>query len=542
MLVMFPSGTNMCLGDRCGYHFWGVNSFDGLWHLEIAAVAFRQYPFIVPTYAGGVLSGYNILMDFILFILGKIGISPMVMLFKIIPLLWFLSFTILLINVARKIKDSLLFVSLVLFFCYFAGHFGYFLQLFHHASIVEGTQSFALQSSTALLNTQFALSLLVVLGILHIVLEKSFSLKKTVLLGLLVALNFGLKFYGGSVSLFLAFLYIVETFFQKKDILLTLKQGLIIGAFVSISIIIFYNPFEASKSGSVFSFAPFATVHSVIEADNMVYLPNLVNARYFLYAQESWSPRLLVIELFSVVLYVVLNFGSRVLGLLYAVWLGIQRKIQRIDVYILLSSIFATKLTIIFIQKGDWWNTVQFSYYGIFLANFLAAKVVYDLIRTKKLVPVLIGLIVLIVTLPSNALVVKTFTDPDTAYIPRAEMRALDHLRNLPEGVVFSSFDQKQDFDYPFLGYEQTGYVSVFTGKQLYLGHTGPLTIIGVDFKRRLERIKKKDCTVFDEVDYLYFVKHYSDEVILTCQLIEKELFQVSYEDETAVVYEKKRR
>ena len=47
---------------------------------------------------------------------------------------------------------------------------------------------------------------------------------------------------------------------------------------------------------------------------------------------------------------------------------------------------------------------------------------------------------------------------------------------------------------------------------------------------------------MFDEVDYLYFVKHYSDEVILTCQLIEKELFQVSYEDETAVVYEKKRR
>ncbi len=539
MLVMLPSGTNMCLGERCGYHFWGVNSFDGVWHLEIAAAAFKTLPFIVPTYAGATLSGYNILMDFILFLLSKIGIPPIVTLFKIIPLCWFIAYTLLMVMLARRIKDTVLFVATVLFFGYFAGHFGYILQLYHDGSIFAGTQSFALQSATSLLNTQFALSLVVLMGILIIMLEKSYTVGAAVLMGMLVALNFGLKFYGGTVSLFLATIYLIESFLSKKNIVLTLKQCLIMGLLVAGSIMLFYNPFEATKTGSVFTFSPFATVHSVIEADNMVYLPNLVNARYFLYAHRGMGTRLLFIELFSVVLYVFLNFGTRIFGFIYSFVLGLQRKMQRIDMYLLLSSIFATTLTVLFIQKGDWWNTVQFSYYGIFLANFLVARLVYDLFSSRKIIGVAGAVIILGATIPSNALVVATFTDPNTAYIPRSEMRALNHLKSLPNGVVFSSFDQKKDMTYPFLSYEQTGYVSVFTGKQVYLGHTGPLTIIGVDYKPRLERIKKHDCTVFNEVDYIYFVKAYSPEVIEKCKLIEEKKFRVSYEDETAVVYRK---
>ena len=539
MLVMLPSGTNMCLGERCGYHFWGVNSFDGVWHLEIAAAAFKTLPFIVPTYAGATLSGYNILMDFILFPLNNLGIPPIVTLFKIIPLLWFTVYSMLLISLARRIKDSVLFVAIVLFFGYFAGHFGYILQLYHDGSIFAGTQSFALQSATALLNTQFALSLLGLMGILLLMQNKSYSIKTAFFIGILVALNFGLKFYGGTVSLFLAGIYLIESFLSKKSIILTLKQGFIIGLLVVVSILVFYNPFEASKTGSVFTLSPFSTVHSVIEADNMVYMPNMVNARYFLYAQGGFGMRLILIELFSVAVYMSLNFGTRIFGLIYPVICGFQKKVKRIDIYLLLGSIFATSLTIMLIQKGDWWNTVQFSYYGIFLANFLAARLVYDLFSSRKIIGVAVAVIILIATIPSNALVVATFTDPNTAYIPGAEMRALNHLKALPNGVVFSSFDQKKDVIYPFLSYEQTGYVAVFTGKQVYLGHTGPLTIIGVDYKPRLERIKKHDCTVFSEVDYIYFVKLYSSEVIEKCKLIEEKKFRVSYEDETAVVYRK---
>ncbi len=301
----------------------------------------------------------------------------------------------------------------------------------------------------------------------------------------------------------------------------------------------FYNPFEASKTGSIFTFSPFATVHSVIEADNMVYMKNIVNARYFLYAQEKWGVRLILIELMSVALYMGINYGTRVLGVVYSVWLVARRKIQRIDMYILIGSIVAATLTVMLIQKGDWWNTVQFSYYGIFLANFLVARTLYDLCQSKKRIGIIVASIILIATLPSNALVIKTFTDADTAYIPRDEMRALAHLKELPDGVVFSAFDHKKDVEYPFLSYEQTGYPAVFTGKQVYFGHTGPLTIIGVDYKARLERIKNKDCTVFDEVDYLYYVKHYSDDVIAQCALVTEGKFKVSYEDETAIVYRK---
>jgi len=107
MLVMMPSGSNICMNGHCGYHFWGIHSHDSMWHLEIAAVAFKSYPFLVPTFAGSVLSGYNILMDLIVFVISLAGIPPIIMLFKIVPIIWFVLYTLIAITFSQKLKDEL---------------------------------------------------------------------------------------------------------------------------------------------------------------------------------------------------------------------------------------------------------------------------------------------------------------------------------------------------------------------------------------------------------------------------------------------------
>ena len=537
ILVMSLSGTTFCLAEKCGMHFWGVNSHDAMWHLEIAAVSFRQFPFAVPTFAGAELSGYNILMDLGIYLISLVGIPPVITLFKIIPIIWFVAYTAVLITLSRKIHDSKLFVGLVLFVSYFAGHLGYLLQIYHNSPIFGGSQSFALQSATILLNTQLALSLPFLFYLLILIKEKKFDLKSTWIFSLVVALIISLKFYGGVIAIFFGAVYFFESYFQKKQIVFSIKQGLILVIPTLIAVILFYNPFLASKSGSVFIFAPFSIVHSMIEEANMVYLPDMVNARYFLYENDIYSPRLLFIELFSTFIYIVLNFGTRIFGLGYVLYRIIRRTVTKFEIYIFLAIILSVTLSVALIQKGDWWNTVQFSYYGIFLSNILLALFLYQLIKKKNILLYLIALLIILLTIPQNVNTIQGFTSKNTTYISREELEALAFLKDQPNGVVYNSFLAREG--YSFYDYRNSGYVSAFTNKQLYLAHIGPLKIIGVDPSERIKKVEEQDCSVLSKIDYIYFVTQHEKGILDNCQPILNNTFQEIFSNSEILIYKK---
>src|SRR3989338_4655522 len=104
MLVIMPTGSYYCHQGKCGIFFWGAHAHDAVWHLAIINTSFNVFPFIAPTFAGNHLAGYNYLLDFLMFILSRIGISPLFSYFKLFPLLWFISITAVAIILARKIK------------------------------------------------------------------------------------------------------------------------------------------------------------------------------------------------------------------------------------------------------------------------------------------------------------------------------------------------------------------------------------------------------------------------------------------------------
>jgi hypothetical protein len=519
-------------------HFWGVNSHDAMWHLEIAAVSFRHWPFVVPTFSGAQLSGYNILMDLIIYLISLIGIPATFTLFKIIPLVWFAAYTLILITLARKIHNSKLFVALVLFVSYFAGHIGYLLQLYHRSPIFGGTQSFALQSATILLNTQLALSLPFLFYLLILIKEKKFDLKSTFIFSIIVAVIMSLKFYGGVIAVFFGVIYFVESYIKKKKLIYSLQQGLILAVPTLIAVFLFYNPLAASSTGSVFTFAPFSTVHSMIEEANMVYLPNMVNARYFLYENSMYSPRLLFIELFSTLIYIVLNFGTRIFGLGYVLYRIIRRTVTRIEVYILLGILLSVSLTIALIQKGDWWNTVQFSYYGIFLSNILLGLFLFELFKRKNVFLTLLGVLILVMTIPQNVNTIQGFASKNTSYISKEELDALSFLKTQPNGVVYNAFKAKDG--YPFYDYRNSGYVSAFTNKQSYLSHLGPLNIIGIDSSKREARVDNKDCSLLSEVEYIYFVKKHEPGILESCKFEFTNNFEQIYSNKEVLIFKNK--
>src|SRR3989344_4231047 len=224
--VKKKSGSNYCIGDECGLYLWGVHNPDSIWHTALATTAFKQYPFIVPSFAGEILSGYNCLLDLVIYLLTFVVLSPFFSLFKLIPILWFILFTVAAILLARKIKDDVLFVAIFLIFIFFGGSYTYFLTLYHNGTIDGSAAVLAMQSGLMMTNLQLALSFTVILFMLLFIKVREFNYKQVILFSILTFIAIGPKFYGAVIAIFLAGAYILEIFFNSKRFSLTFKYCL----------------------------------------------------------------------------------------------------------------------------------------------------------------------------------------------------------------------------------------------------------------------------------------------------------------------------
>lgn len=535
MIIIFPSGSYLCLNKVCGYQFWGVHNHDSIWHLAVASVSFRSYPLLAPTFAGGFLTGYNMLLDLITYLLSFIGIPFTVSFFKILPIIWFIAFTSITITFARKLYDSALFVGLLLFFFFFGSSFSYFFTLYHDRSFERSASILSMQAGNMLSNFQLAISFCFLLLLLIFIHDKKFSLKNAVQIGLLVFLTIGFKFYGGIMAIFLSGCYLLEYLIIKKDWPGFMKRAAIIGLFILLSVLIFYNPFLAFKSGSALIFAPFALVHSMIEEPTLFYLPDMVNARYFLYSTGNFSSRLVFIELFSVFLFVFFNLGSRFFGFIILIIHKVKKQFRRLHLYIFLTIVLATVIPVLFIQKGQWWNTVQFFYYAQFLAGIFIAELLYKMFKTKRITLIIPALLLLIMTIPYNIDVIKPYIDSKPAVISSEEVEALGYLKKQPFGVVFHSFDDKNGKK----SYIEVAYIAAFSGKQSYVSDFVQLDLIGIDYADRLKKLEKYDCSVMKDSDYIYYREDFSVTLLEKCSSYLKSNFTQSFKNNKVTIYSK---
>lgn len=547
MVTIVPSGSEYCFNNSCGLFFWGAHGHDAIWHLAIVASSFTKLPFVAPTYAGAQLSGYNFFLDIVIFIFFKLGIPALITYFKILPLIWFTLFSALLIQLGRKIHDSSLFVGLLLFFMYFSGSFSYVITLIKSKTIEGSGALLAMQSLLTLTNVQFAFSLCVLLYILIIIKSERRDRRSIFLLSLLTALNIALKFYGGVISLFIVGAYfLIQSLREKKLATFVMRFGLLSGL-AALSILLFYNPFAPTTGGAIMTFKPLATVWPIIEDPSLLYMPDKVNAKYFLEGSEKFSPRLLLIQLQVSALFLLLNFGTRILGLIYIGKLLVKRAFTGFDFLLALTIIFAMFLNMFFVQKGQWWNTVQFSYYAFFLANIFTARALYELIRRFKRGGIIIAFFLILLTMPSSIDIFKTFAQfPSHSYIPNNELQALSFLKTQPPGIIFTPLPNKEisrlatQVPIPLSHMNDSAYIAAFSGKQQYIADEVQLQLTGVDYHERYKRSLDWDCGILKEVDYIYELTSRpftnlggSENMLEACQSILKQIFK----NKTVTIY-----
>lgn len=511
---------------------------DTFWHLSLITIAFDTFPPQVPIFAGAQLSGYNYLLDLLIYPLTRVGISATTGYLIIAPFVYLVSTSILGIIFAIRYNKSVRYVSSFLFFILLATPFSYVLSYMNTGSLFFGFQyPTTMQSVTALTNMAHAWTVPLILGALIIMLKKNITIRNVLMLSLLVAVSFGIKFYGGVIMGLLVGTFLFINFISTKNFVAFIMHSLIVGVPTLATIIFFYDPFSSAQTGSIFVFSPLATVHPLIEDPDSFYLPNLVLARYSLIDAGRFSIRLVAIEFFTIALYILYNAGTRIIGVGSLFQKIITKKITSFDITILIGMICSGAFSILLIQKGgDWWNTVQFFAYTLLLFNIYAADTLSSLFSKKSIAALISVVLIVILTLPlSIEMVMRSVQAMGKPHgISMAELEALDFLKEQDEGVVFTIPVQYR-----------SAHVPALSEKPAYYADENVLTNIGVNYEARKQEIVDLEKVDYANLNttYIYYLIHppqgqdYNSDTVRT-HLAEKKYTEIFVNDEV-IIYEK---
>jgi len=504
LLTVIPSGSRYCAQDICGIFFWGAHEYDAVWHLALIHNAFSHVPFVSPIFSGAVLSGYNYLLDAIIWVFTLVGIPTSLMYFKILPVLWIALLIWITLKLTAHLKKDYIYSCFLFFFMFFGSTFMYMFNLYHSGTIFK-LDSFG--GAMNLINMQFGYSLIGLLAGIYVLITHKSSFRKDIIIGVLIFLVTAFKFYGGVVMGSLLVSYYIFQLLKDKDARAFIQSCLIVILGAGLAIWLIYDPFSATAGKEpILSMRPFSHTRSIIEEPDRFYLYNMVLARYYL-LEHGWSPRLIAIEALSVGIFLFFHFGTRVIALWTIGYKVFLKKISQLDASIALAMLVGTVMMLLFVQRGQWWNTIQFFYYSLFLSSFFAADFMSQLLKKKTIARIVVAIVIVVLTLPFNIDVVATFALPNqpSSYISDAEMEGLNFLKKQPRGVVHAYIPPKNPQPHLWRSYEKdTAYVSAFSHKISYIAAEHNLQLLGTDYKDRMQKVRLNDPSIFNEIDYVF--------------------------------------
>ncbi|MBI2596199.1 hypothetical protein HYW46_05710 [Candidatus Daviesbacteria bacterium] len=498
-----------------GLGFWGPNGHDGIWHLSLISELQKNFPPQNPVFAGERLNNYHYFFDLLLAKSANLlSIDPQELLFRLFPLFVSILAGLLMFHTTKKLfkhlNEKLVFKTAILatLFLYFGGSFGWVVSFFKNGGFGGESIFWAQQAISTLLNPPFAISIVIFLAGLYLFTElkeqKNHPLFLIISLTLLWGSLIEFKAYAGILVLGgLGFLTVESVIFKKDFYLLKIFIPILV-----LSLIVFLPNNLGSSSLLVIS--PFWLVQSMIDFQD-----RLGWERFSLILHSEVFYKIVAGNLIGLVIFLTGNLGTRIIG--FASFKEIFN--QKLLFYM---AVLGLILPLIFVQKGNNWNIIQFFYYTIFILNFYAAITIVKIWRRlgSKKGGILVVLIVFL-TIPTSINALDQYLPPrPPARLSAAEKEALDFLKNEPEGIVLTlPYDDKLRKKYsepvPLAAYTSTAYVAAFSNHSTFLEDTINLEILGVDYKGRLNlerdfiNIKEQDKEILrqNNISYVYVLK-----------------------------------
>lgn len=474
-----------------GMGFWGPNGHDGVWHVALIN-HLASGSLEMPIFAGESIKNYHLFYDGLLALVHRITAIPaQTLYFQIFsPITAFLVgwLTYKFVLNWRRSKVQALFA---VFFVYFGGSWGWLISFLRGGEIAGGESIFwANQAISTLINPPYASSLVLLLT--GLILFLKYQKKPTSKLLILQAIIFGaliqFKAYAGVIALGGLLIVALFDFFKIGKIWNKNTKVFIAALIVSFAVFIPTN----KNAGNLLVFSLLWLPETMLSFPDRFYWPKLASA-ISTYKAEGNFIKLIPAEVLALSIFWFGNLGTRVFKeFLVLRWLFRWRKLESIEVFVIAAIAIGIALPLLFIQKGNPWNTIQFIYYSLFFSGILAGIFLGEVVERKRF-GWLIASVAIVLTLPTTIGTLRHYLPArPPAAIPYIELEALEFLKNQPQGIVLTyPFDpalrKNWEPPQPLWVYETTSYVSAFSGKSVFLEDEMNLEITGYDWRLRRE-------------------------------------------------------
>ena len=491
VIPVIRSGLNY----QFGIGFWGPNGHDGIWHLGLINHIDNPLKIKMPIYAGETLKNYHPLFDILIAYLAKFThIDSSIWLFQLFPLISASLFLIFSFLLGHRITKTYFGGIALMILNTINNSFGWVVSLIRSNNLGGESLFWAMQSPSNQLNPPYMLSILLILILIYVL---SFPKPKKIIILLILTFLPIIKVYSALPAFIIFFFYILKN--------KTYIRTFVISLFFALLLFFQYN----SSSTSLIKFQPFWFINSMMESEDRLFLPKIANIRYTLEASGKIGPRLITYYLATLAVFLIGNFAWRILSIKEFK----ENKIIFFCIFIL------TIIPVIFIQKGTSWNTIQFMYYALFLAN-----IPLSIYLSKHY---LLAYFIIFLSLPPLLGSLPNFLgrNPPTA-ISNNELQALEYLRQQVPGTVLTfPYDAYLKKSYkttpiPIYAYETSSYVSAYSHQLTFLEDEMNLENSGFDWKTRRHNEEEfftqkniyadRGFLVNNKIDYIYLPKVYT--------------------------------
>ncbi len=481
-----------------GLGIWGAHSHDAFFHLSLIE-SFSKHPFSFsnPNLYGTTLQNYHFFYDYLLGILHKItSIPAMTLYFRFVPFITALAIGALSASLLRRLKFSTPALAISLLSIYFTGSLGFIFSFLQGHSFFDGESLFWMtQSVTTLVNPPFAFSLAVLLGILLLLdhWQNRLTIVRIIILSLLVGSLIQIKAYASVLIVTSLGLTTIISFIKKRNKYFKFSGIILFGGLVFT--LAFFLPGYRSGN-SLFIFSPLWFIRSIFAAQDRLDLNYVATVWNNSLAANNYL-KLALIHLFGVFIFLVGNLGIRLLALPQLFELRKHKSISAKLIVLIIC--IGLLIPLFFIQSGNSWNSIQFSYYSLFFLNLLIGPVLIALFSRSRNLFQLLALIFVIAlcSLPTTIGSLKNYSSPNpSTYIPYPELRQLEILKRQPEGLTlipaYNEASARQLFHpKPLFAFDSTSYVGSLAAKPTYFADDINLDIMGYSYQHQKTEVQR---------------------------------------------------
>ncbi len=513
IIPVFKSGLKYDLGIG----FWGPNTHDGVWHIALIEQLLKNVPPQNPIFAGTTLKNYHYFYDLLVAgssFITRIDVLDLV--FRFYPILFSLLLGIgsyyLCVYILQGSKVSKYWACAIsLFLIYFSGSLGWIVEFISQRHLGGESAFWANQAVSFNLNPPFAISLIILIGIILMLCKEKLSWQAMLIVVLLSSSLIGFKAYAAVIVTGALFITGIVTLFVKKQPKIFV---IVIFSAICSGIYIIMN----GLGGTIFQFSPLWFVNSMIDSPDRVGWSRLSLARYYSIERKQFL-KYIGVETLGLLIFLIGNLNLRVVGLIKILDFDRIRK-ETAYLFILCLSLIASIFPLLFIQSGTPWNSIQFFYYFMYLCALFTGPVLVLVFQSRYKyvgIPVVV-LLLLLSPINSVSSARGYFSSLPHARISGLELEGLEFLSKQPDGVVLTvPFDKNLKSQirepWPILVYDTTAYVAAFTKKAVYITDESQNDILLTDYKKRLIASKNffldfgKDFLSANKIKYIYIPK-----------------------------------